>query len=77
MLRILTVVIFAGLSCLSVRAQLVPKSPLMVGLGEGAQSLDAAYQTQVHGYLPLAATRIGVSFPLPLIKTGFSGMLPT
>ncbi len=77
MLRILTLVICAGLSCLSLGAQLVSKSPPIVGLGdslgEGVQSVDAAYQTQVHGYLPLIAAQIGVSFPLPLIQTGIFG----
>jgi GDSL-like Lipase/Acylhydrolase len=77
--RILTLVICISLTYLPLNAQLVSTSPLVVGLGdslgEGVQSLDAAYQTQVHGYLPLVAAQIGVSFPLPLIKTSSSGFV--
>lgn len=64
------------LAALSMQAQTAPasSSPLFIGLGdsigEGVQSADAAYQTQVNTYLNLIAAQMNVAFPLPLIKTG-------
>ncbi len=79
MSRIFLLFFCASLTYLPVKAQLIPNSPLVVGLGdslgEGVQSIDASYQTQIHGYLPLLAAQIGVSFPLPLIKTGIFGFV--
>ena len=53
--------------------------PPLVGLGdslgEGVQSYDAAFQTQVNGYLNLIAGQMGVAFPLPLIETGPLGVV--
>ena len=54
-------------------------SPPFLGLGdsigEGVQSLDAAAQTQVNGYLNLIGTQMGFAFPLPLIETGPLGVV--
>ncbi len=77
--KILTLVFCAWLAAITAEAQLVAPSQLVVGLGdslgEGVQSADAAYQTQIHGYLPLIAAQMGVLFPLPLIKTGLFGVV--
>jgi hypothetical protein len=48
-------------------------APPLVGmgdsLGEGVQSAIAATPTQIHDYLKLIATQMGVTFPLPLLST--------
>jgi hypothetical protein len=47
------------------------QAPALVGMGdsigEGVQSADATWQTQINSYLNLVAQQMGVSFPLPLI----------
>ncbi len=56
----------------------IPAPPLIGlgdSLGEGVQSADASYQTQIHGYLNLIGQQMGVSFPLPLIRTGLFGVV--
>jgi hypothetical protein len=64
------------LTSLSLHAQTPPPFiGLGDSLGEGVQSLDAAFQTQPNGYLNLVATQMGVPFPLPLIQTGPLGVV--
>jgi hypothetical protein len=62
-----------------VRAFVVAAPPPFIGLGdslgEGVQSGIGSQQTQVHGYLNLIAQQMGVSFPLPLMKTGPFGVV--
>ena len=76
MRRLLLIVVALFLVCGSLEAQ---NSPPFIGLGdslsEGVQSIDAAAQTQVHGYLSLIAGQMGVEFPLPLIVTGPFGVV--
>jgi lysophospholipase L1-like esterase len=54
-------------------------SQVLVGMGdsigEGVQSGDASAQTQQVSYLWWVATRLGVPFPLPLIKSGPFGFV--
>jgi len=72
----LCVVVNLYLATLSL-AQTAP--PPFVGLGdslgEGVQSADANQKTQPNGYLNLIAAQMGVSFPLPLIKTSPVGLV--
>jgi GDSL-like Lipase/Acylhydrolase len=42
-------------------------------IGEGVQSADASESTQPFNFLNLIASRLGTSFPLPLIRTGILG----
>jgi hypothetical protein len=82
-MRKFRLLIFAVLANVSLHAQVgsfvVAAPPPFIGLGdslgEGVQSADAASQTQVNGYLNLIAQQMGVSFPLPLIRTGLFGIV--
>lgn len=60
----------------ALRAQ---SGPALVGLGdslgEGDQSVNASTVTQPNSYLNLIARQMGVSFPLPLIQSGFLGIV--
>lgn len=53
--------------------------PALVGLGdslgEGDQSVNASTVTQPNSYLNLIARQMGVPFPLPLIQSGFLGVV--
>jgi hypothetical protein len=53
--------------------------PLFIGmgdsLGEGVQSADASTRTQPFSYLNLVGQQLGVTFPLPLIQSGPTGIV--
>lgn len=75
-------VMFAGVASLvtvmsNVQAQ--PGAPDVVfmgdSLGQGVQSADAAWQTQLFGYVPWLAHQMGKSVTLPLIATGLFGIV--
>ena len=44
-------------------------------IGEGVQSADANYRTQPSSYLTILANQLGVSFPLPWIRTSPRGVV--
>ena len=61
--------------CLSTANAQVPLLGLGDSIGEGVQSADASWRTQLFSYLKWLGHKMEVSFPSPLIQTGLFGVV--
>ncbi len=71
----LVVILLLTLSTVPAASAQVPFVGMGDSIGEGVQSADASESTQPFNFLNLIASRLGTSFPLPLIRTGILGTL--
>ena len=69
----LVVILLLALSTVPAASAHVPFVGMGDSIGEGVQSGDASESTQPFNFLNLIASRLGTSFPLPLIRTGILG----